>query len=84
MTLAKHGLDVTIAGAGRKIDARGRIEAIGLAQKAGIQRLIVDGDSVLAGAIPVVTLSGVDVALPDATFLQAVPEAEAILRQDGR
>lgn len=79
VTLAKHGLDVTITGAGRKIDARGRIEAIGLAQKAGIQRLIVDGDSVLAGAIPVVTVSGVDVALPDQTFLQAVPEAEVYI-----
>jgi 23S rRNA (uracil1939-C5)-methyltransferase len=76
VTLAKHGLDVAITGTGRKIDARGRIEAIGLAQKAGIQRLIVDGDSVLAGAIPVVTVSGVDVALPDQTFLQAVSEAE--------
>ncbi len=76
VTLAKHGLDVAITGAGRKIDARGRIEAIGLAQKAGIQRLIVDGDAVLAGAVPVVTLSGVDVALPDQTFLQAVPQAE--------
>ena len=76
VTLAKHGLDVAVTGAGRKIDARGRIEAIGLAQKAGIQRLIVDGDAVLAGAIPVVTVSGVDVALPDQTFLQAVPEAE--------
>jgi 23S rRNA (uracil1939-C5)-methyltransferase len=79
VTLAKHGLDVAITGAGRKIDARGRIEAIGLAQKAGIQRLIVDGDSVLAGAIPVVTVSGVDVALPDQTFLQAVPQAEDVI-----
>jgi 23S rRNA (uracil1939-C5)-methyltransferase len=79
VTLAKHGLDVSITGAGRKIDARGRIEAIGAAQKAGIQRLIVDGDAVLAGAIPVVTLSGVDVALPDSAFLQAVPQAEDII-----
>ena len=80
VTLAKHGLDVAIAGAGRKIDARGRVDIIGAAQKARFQRLTVDGDTVLAGAAPVVTVSGVDVALPDSAFLQAVPQAEAVMR----
>ena len=81
VTLAKHGLDVAISGAGRNIAAQSRLEIIAAAQRARIQRLVIDGEAVLAGAVPLVSLSGVDVSLPDSAFLQAVPEAEArILR----
>ena len=81
ITLAKHGLDVSMTGAFRNIDARARFEIIQLAQQAHIQRLISNGEPVLAGAAPVVMISGVEVDLPDTAFLQAVPEAEAeILR----
>ena len=79
VTWAKHGLDVTINGAVSRLGAQNRIEIIGLAQQARIQRLLIDGEAVLAGPSPVIGLTSVDVALPETAFLQAVPQAEAEL-----
>lgn len=82
VTLARHGLDVAVTGLERRINPRTRTQVIALAQQARLQRLLLDGDPVLAGAAPIVTLSrgdgtGIDVTLPDTAFLQAVPQAEA-------
>ena len=79
VTLAKHGLDVALTGAFRKIDAQTRLAVVQQAQSARIQRLTANGEPVLAGAAPLVTIAGVDVALPDTAFLQAVAEAEAVI-----
>lgn len=76
VTSARQGLDVTLTGAAPTIGAKARQAAMRLAEQTNIRRLIVDGEVLLAGPAPVVTLSGLDVELPDQSFLQAVADAE--------
>lgn len=81
VTCAEGGLDVAIEnGQGRQVlgpDASAVLAR--QAAEAGLQRLSVDGVVVYMVRVPSLTLGGVRVELPPGAFLQAVPEAEAIM-----
>ena len=80
VTAASQGLDIAVTGAGTGINANRRA-ALGtwLNSSPGIVRLTIDGEQVAAKLAPSVSFSGHEVPLPPASFLQAVPEAEAEL-----
>ena len=80
VTETREGLDVAVTGAGTGINAARRsVLGAWLAGSPGFVRLNVDGEQVAAKLTPTVTFSGHAVTLPPASFLQAVPEAEAAL-----
>jgi len=80
VTDTRQGLDIVVTGAGTEINATRRAAAGSwLARSPGIARLTVDGEQVAAKLAPTVEFSGHAVALPPASFLQAVPEAEAAM-----
>ena len=75
-----QGFDVVVTGGVTAIDVARRSTLGGwLARAPGMARLTVDGEQMAAKSIPTITFSEHAVALPPASFLQAVPEAEAAL-----
>jgi 23S rRNA (uracil1939-C5)-methyltransferase len=79
VTATATGLDVAFETGKAKLSADARANLAQLAQSAGVARLTVDGDPVALIATPALMFAGVSVALPQNAFVQAVPEAEAIL-----
>lgn len=79
VTRLDAGLDVAFENGHKSLSPSARADLARLAEAAGLVRLTVAGDPIVERASPTITLSGVAVALPPATFLQAVPEAEARL-----
>ncbi|MDF2235550.1 class I SAM-dependent RNA methyltransferase [Albimonas sp. CAU 1670] len=78
VTLTEAGLDVDARG-GRKLDERLRMELPGIAAQAGLARLTWEGEPVSSPHPPVVQVGIARPVLPPAAFLQATPEAEAML-----
>jgi len=71
------GLDVSVT-EGKLADTR-RQEAIALALKLDFSRLSVGGDIIVEARQPIVRFGTAIVVVPPSGFLQAVPEAEALL-----
>jgi len=70
------GLDVSVDGEILSLRQELRVELAGLAAKAGLARLIVDGHEIAQLQVPIVSCSGVDVPVHPHAFLQAVEAAE--------
>ena len=81
VTAAHNGLDVVIEADGRRLGPADRAALARVAERAGILRLTVGTDEILQLSEPVIEVEGVAIPLPQGTFLQAVPEAEAYLAE---
>jgi 23S rRNA (uracil1939-C5)-methyltransferase len=79
VTRADGGLDVSIEAGRSKLEPAVSSTLAQRAEAAGLQRLIVDNAVVYMNGAPALTLGDVRVELPQGAFLQAVPEAEAIM-----
>ncbi len=79
VTATDTGLDVALETGRAKLSAVARAEIARHAQAARFARVTVDADPVALLAAPTLKFAGVPVAIPSSAFLQAVPEAEAIL-----
>jgi 23S rRNA (uracil1939-C5)-methyltransferase len=79
VTATAAGLDVAIEAEGVVAGAGDAARLAGLAARAGVARLMLNGDLIALRATPALTFAGVDVRLPAGAFVQAVPEAEAIM-----
>ena len=79
VTKLDHGLDVSFDNGHKLLTADDREELAKLCKAARIIRLIVAGDMVAAHESTSLTMSGVAVDPPPGVFLQAVPQAEALL-----
>lgn len=79
VTRVEGGLDVSIDEGRKDLGPDDRAELARRAGAARLQRLSVDGTVIYMDRAPVIALGGVMVELPPGAFLQAVPEAEAIM-----
>ena len=79
VTRLDHGLDVSFDNGLKGLTPEARAELAALAQAAGLVRLTVGGEPIMLGGAPTVTIAGVAVEAGPGVFLQAVPEAEALL-----
>jgi 23S rRNA (uracil1939-C5)-methyltransferase len=77
VTQTPEGLDIVAEGVSPMAAAFGAFA--GKAAALGVARLTVDGESIVLGAAPTVTLGDAAVRLPPGVFLQASHEAEAVL-----
>jgi 23S rRNA (uracil1939-C5)-methyltransferase len=79
VTRVDHGLDVSFDNGMKNLapDVRGQLAV--LAQKRGLVRLTVGGELIVQSGPATVTIGGVGVDVMPGVFLQAVPEAEALL-----
>ncbi|MEO0792563.1 MAG: RsmD family RNA methyltransferase [Pseudomonadota bacterium] len=76
---SETGLDVAVTGADHDPDAEVRAQLSGYAERAGIARLLVNGRDVIQRAEPALTIDGVRLLVPPATFVQATAKAEAAM-----
>lgn len=81
VTRLDHGLDVSFDNGRKDLSAHERSTIGGLAETMRLLRLSVGGDVIVARGPPVVTIAGVAVTVEPGLFLQAVPEAEALLAE---
>jgi 23S rRNA (uracil1939-C5)-methyltransferase len=81
VTKLDHGLDVSFDNGHKLLPPDARQKLAQMCQSARIIRLIVANDQIAAHSTPTLTLGGVAVSPPPSIFLQAVPEAEALLTQ---
>jgi 23S rRNA (uracil1939-C5)-methyltransferase len=79
VTRFDNGLDVAFEGAGTRLTPAARAALARLAETAHIIRLFIDGDVVVMRGKPMLAVGGVTVEPPPGVFLQAVPEAEAMM-----
>jgi 23S rRNA (uracil1939-C5)-methyltransferase len=79
VTKLDHGLDVSFDNGHKMLEPEDRQELAQMCKRARIIRLIVAGDMVVAHESTSLTLGGVEVDPPPSIFLQAVPQAEALL-----
>lgn len=79
VTRVEGGLDVAIENGRTRLGPEASAALARRAAKAGLQRLIVFGDLVYMDRTPSLFVGGVRVELPPGAFLQAVPEAEAVM-----
>jgi 23S rRNA (uracil1939-C5)-methyltransferase len=79
VTATAAGLDVALDTESPAPGADSAPRLAGLAAGQGIARLMLNGDLIALGGKPALTFAGVDVALPADAFVQAAPEAEAIM-----
>ncbi len=79
VTRVEGGLDVSIDEGRKDLGPDDRAVLAKRAAAARLQRLGVDGTVIYMDRTPVLPLGGVMVELPPGAFLQAVPEAEAIM-----
>ncbi len=79
VTRADNGLDVSLEGGSRELNADARSRLAQIAAGARLVRLAVDGTMVCMTGTPTLLLGGVAVGLPQGAFLQAVAEAEAMM-----
>lgn len=79
VTLTDGGLDLAVTGAaGRDVD-RLRLAFIELAERFDLARLAVAGEVIVERRPALITIDGVAVHLPPASFLQATAEAETAM-----
>ena len=79
VTATPPGLDVALDGETLVAGAKAAAELAGLACGRSIARLMLNGELIALHATPTLAFEGVGVALPAGAFVQAVPEAEAIM-----
>jgi 23S rRNA (uracil1939-C5)-methyltransferase len=79
VTRFDNGLEVAFEGAGRKPMPEVRAMLARMAEAARLIRLSIDGEVVAMHGQPALTSGGVTIEPPPGVFLQAVPEAEAIM-----
>jgi 23S rRNA (uracil1939-C5)-methyltransferase len=79
ITKLDHGLDVSFDNGVKVLKPEARQKLAEMCKQAGIIRLIVSQDPIAEHATPTLTIGGVAIAPPQSIFLQAVPEAEALL-----
>ena len=79
VTKLDHGLDVAFDNGHKSLMPDQRAKLALLAGSARVVRLTVAGDSIFERGKPVLTIGGVELSPPPSIFLQAVPEAEALL-----
>jgi 23S rRNA (uracil1939-C5)-methyltransferase len=77
VTETSQGLDLVVEGIRASPSLLVKLAAAGTSL--GAARITVDGESVVLGGDPTVTLWGAEVRLPPGAFLQASREAEAVL-----
>ena len=81
-TLTSTGLDIDITGVERKsggLSADARMRLAETAAEADFARVTLDGEIAYLARQPTVRFGPATVALPAGSFLQAVPEAEAVM-----
>jgi 23S rRNA (uracil1939-C5)-methyltransferase len=81
VTRLDRGLDVAFDNGHKSLAPEARATLAAMAARAGLVRLTVAGEVVALGGTPSVTISGVAVEPSPGAFLQAVPEAEAVLAE---
>ena len=84
VTLTAGGLDVDISGVERKsggLSADARVQLAERAAEADFARVTLDGEVAYLARQPQVRLGPAIVALPAGAFLQATPEAEAVMAE---
>ena len=79
VTKLDHGLDVSFDNGHKMLHADDRQALAKLCKSGRIIRLIVAGDMVVTHESTALTLGGIAVDPPPSIFLQAVPQAEALL-----
>lgn len=79
VTRVDAGLDVAIENGKSRLGPDASAALARRAADAGLQRLSVDGTVVYLERTPSLELGGVRIELPAGAFLQAVPEAEAVM-----
>lgn len=79
VTRLDHGLDVSFENGRKDLSPQDRGELAQLAGAARFIRLAVGGETLMQSGSPVLTLGGIEVEPPAGIFLQAVPEAEAMI-----
>ena len=79
VTRLDHGLDVAFENGRKDLPPLDRGDLARLAGEARFIRLAVGGEVIMQSARPVLTVGGVEVEPPAGIFLQAVPEAEAMI-----
>lgn len=81
VTACDNGLDVDVGGVSRELKADLRARLAADAATAGLARLSVGGDPVVAMAPPRIVCAGVDVQPAPGAFLQAAANAEALMAE---
>jgi 23S rRNA (uracil1939-C5)-methyltransferase len=79
VTRLDRGLDVSFDNGLKALEPAARAELAALALGANLIRLIVAGELIVISGTPAITIGGVAVEPAPGAFLQAVPEAEAML-----
>ena len=79
VTRVDRGLDVGFENGRKDLSPHERGRLAELARRLRLVRLTVGGDALVEAGRALVTIGGVEVELPPAVFLQAVPEAETKL-----
>ncbi len=79
VTRVDHGLDVSFDNGRKDLSPDEKAELGAFAQKMGLIRLVVGGETIVAAGRPTVSIAGVAVDIEPGLFLQAVPEAEQLL-----
>jgi 23S rRNA (uracil1939-C5)-methyltransferase len=82
VTLTDSGLDIDISGVERKsggLSADARVLLAERAAEADFARVTIDGEAAYLARLPQVRLGPATVALPPGAFLQATPQAEAVM-----
>ncbi|WP_293372751.1 RNA methyltransferase [Phenylobacterium sp.] len=82
VTLTDSGLDIDISGVERKsggLSADARVLLADRAAEAAFARVTIDGEVAYQARLPQVRLGPATVALPPGAFLQATPQAEAVM-----
>lgn len=79
VTRVDHGLDVSFDNGRKDLTPHEKAEIGAFAQKMGLVRLVVGGETIVAAGRPAVTIAGVSVDIEPGLFLQAVPQAEGLL-----
>lgn len=79
VTRVEHGLDVAFENGRRDLSPQERGLLAQMAAALRLVRLTVASDVIVAAGRSLIRIAGVEVELPPAVFLQAVPEAEAVL-----
>ncbi len=79
VTKLDNGLDVSFDNGIKTLPSDAQSALAGLAETARLVRLTVAGNVIVTRSSPVITIAGVAVEVPPSLFLQAVPQAEALL-----
>jgi 23S rRNA (uracil1939-C5)-methyltransferase len=81
VTRLDQRLDVSFDNGRKDLSPHERSEIGLMAQKMGLSRLVVGGETIVAAGKAVVTIGGVAVEIEPGLFLQAVPQAERLLAE---